>query len=227
MDYVTDLNESSYSDLSDPGFNESELEIIEKENRIRETICRDDSVLDCLSRSNSISQGVSPVANSPVRVLTKCESLEENSMNALTPFEYEYEKNTISNTPNSVVNAKGWIWIAGIQGCGDCPKNGMEMALAQLKGKFIRFLRFFLFNFFCCDFLELTAARSYSLKDLCYITLYVKNMSEYSKMNEVYLDYIDFESPPTRVCVECTLPDDCQVIMEAVGFKTKSESLLI
>lgn len=205
MDYVNDLNESSYSDLSDPGFNESELEIIEKENRIRETISRDDSVLDCLSRSNSISQGVSPIASSPVRVLTKCESLEENSMNALFPFEYEYEKNTISNTPNSVVNRKGWIWIAGIQGCGDCPKNGMEMALAQLS--------------------ELTAAHSYSLKDLCYITLYVKNMSEYSKMNEVYLDYINFESPPTRVCVECTLPDDCQVIMEAVGFKTKSESL--
>lgn len=74
-------------------------------------------------------------------------------------------------------------------------------------------------------FLDLTAAHSYSLTDLCYITLYVKNMSEYAKMNEVYLEYINFESPPTRVCVECTLPEDCQVIMEAVGFKTKSESL--
>lgn len=45
-------------------------------------------------------------------------------------------------------------------------------------------------------------------------------------MNEAYLEYIDFVNPPTRVCVECTLPEDCQVIMEAVGFKTKSESLL-
>lgn len=159
LDYVNDLNESSYSDLSDPGFNESELEIIEKENRIRETISRDDSVLDCLSRSNSISQGVSPVASSPVRVLTKCESLEENSMNALSPFDYEYEKNTISNTPNAVVNAKGWIWIAGIQGCGDCPKNGMEMALAQLKGiSFKNLLNQFFYSFFFCCFFRINSS---------------------------------------------------------------------
>lgn len=57
------------------------------------------------------------------------------------------------------------------------------------------------------------------LSDLCYITLYVRDISEYSTLNEAYSEKINFQNPPTRVCVETCLPKGCPVIVEAVAFK--------
>lgn len=61
----------------------------------------------------------------------------------------------------------------------------------------------------------------YSLKlsEICYITLYVRNISEYSILNEVYSKKLNFQNPPTRVCVETCLPEGCHVIMEVIAFK--------
>lgn len=57
------------------------------------------------------------------------------------------------------------------------------------------------------------------LNDLCYITLYVRDISEYSTLNQVYNEMLNFQNPPTRVCVETCLPSDCHVILDAVAFK--------
>lgn len=57
------------------------------------------------------------------------------------------------------------------------------------------------------------------LNDLCYITLYVRDISEYSILNQVYSEKLNFQNPPTRVCVETCLPVGCHVILEAVAFK--------
>jgi len=70
------------------------------------------------------------------------------------------------------------------------------------------------------DALEIIQQNSIKLQDLCYITLYVRNMADYSVLNDVYSEKLNFQNPPTRVCVETCLPENCHVIMEAVAFKS-------
>lgn len=44
-------------------------------------------------------------------------------------------------------------------------------------------------------------------------------MNDYSIINEIYSQKINFQNPPPRVCVETCLPDNCHVILEAIAFK--------
>lgn len=60
---------------------------------------------------------------------------------------------------------------------------------------------------------------SLKLNDICYITLYVRNIGDYSIVNEVYSQKLNFQNPPTRVCVETCLPVGCHVMLEAIAFK--------
>lgn len=73
----------------------------------------------------------------------------------------------------------------------------------------------FNFNFV----LEIIHQYSMKLNDLCYLTLYVRDITEYSILNQVYSEKLNFQNPPTRVCVETCLPVDIHVILEAVAFK--------
>lgn len=66
---------------------------------------------------------------------------------------------------------------------------------------------------------EIIQQYSLKLNDICYITLYVRSMNDYSIVNQVYSQKLNFQNPPTRVCVETCLPESCHVIMEAVAFK--------
>lgn len=67
---------------------------------------------------------------------------------------------------------------------------------------------------------NLAVQHNYELTDYCYITLYVRSMAEYPLLNRIYGQTINFQNPPTRVCVECPLPEDCHVILEAIAFRT-------
>lgn len=60
---------------------------------------------------------------------------------------------------------------------------------------------------------------NYEMTDYCYITLYVRSIAEYPTLNHYYGQAVNFQNPPTRVCVECPLPDDCHVIIEAIAFR--------
>lgn len=66
---------------------------------------------------------------------------------------------------------------------------------------------------------EIIHQYSMKLSELCYITLYVRDISEYSILNQVYSEKLNFQNPPTRVCVETCLPAGCHVVLEAVAFK--------
>lgn len=211
IDYISDLNESSYSDLSDPDLSESELELIEMENRMKESMSKDE--IGKMSRSNSISKNGAPSLSSPVRVLTKNETLanadgasdvfdgnDKDSAHNNEPIEVEHRP--INNTPNVVINHKGWMWISGIQGFGKTSKEGMSEALRLIR--------------------QIALEQNYELTNLCYITLYVRSMADYAGLNEAYAKAFNFTNPPTRVCVECPLPEHCQVIIEAVAFKPRA-----
>lgn len=65
----------------------------------------------------------------------------------------------------------------------------------------------------------LISRHGYELADLCYVTLYIRSMTDYGVLNRMYGEVINFQNPPSRVCVECPLAVNCQVIIEAVAFK--------
>lgn len=247
LDFIHDLNESSYSDLSDPDLSETELELIERSSCgmvagigvtrgtvMRNSFSKDDlsgaavvagaagGTAVVLSRSNSITKELTvcsslepaPFSKSPVRIITKARSSisasdcaptsSDGPVEMLPPFHYARESRPLSNKPRAIVNSKGWMWVAGVQGCGEDSRQAMTSALATLE--------------------EMVQSRSFTLRQICYITLYVRNMSEYSFINEIYSTVFAFANPPTRVCVECPLPADCAVVLEAVAFNPVSSA---
>ncbi|XP_067638725.1 uncharacterized protein [Eurosta solidaginis] len=240
LDYISDLNESTYSDLSDPDLSETELELIEKETRLRESLSQNELII---SRSNSFGRHVT-TSSSPIPIVTKSASVDEPkspssllssaalcgaslhaashsfdvqrplgsstaavhgslSLEATTgilvtqppsPIKFEREFRALKNQPMAACNQKGWMWVAGIQ------EKGMQLAMKTL--------------------IDLAADHNYEITDYCYVTLYISSMAEYPLINHIYGQTINFHNPPTRVCVECPLPEDCHVILEAIAFRT-------
>ncbi|XP_058062679.1 uncharacterized protein LOC131212718 [Anopheles bellator] len=248
LDFIHDLNESSYSDLSDPDLSETELELIERNSCsgaamvaavsrgvMRNSFSKDDLCgigggAVVLSRSNSITKelgggatgitsleasvGSVGLSRSPVRIITKTRASISTSevgsvsgdgpVPELPPFHYARESRPLINTPRAIVNSKGWMWVAGVQGIGEDSREAMANALRILE--------------------EMVQSRGFTLRQICYITLYVRNMAEYGAMNEIYSTVFEFANPPTRVCVECPLPADCAVVLEAVAFNPISSA---
>ncbi|KAG5681606.1 hypothetical protein PVAND_011022 [Polypedilum vanderplanki] len=181
LDFISELNSSSYSDLSDPDLTDTELEFIEKENFGK--YCGSKNQPGSFSRSISLNA-------------TKTISVEEPQ----EEMKFEYETVPLKNETHLVSNSKGWHWISSIQGEGDTTFDGINDAMRRLD--------------------EVVEQYSLKLNDICYITLYVRNINDYAVLNDVYSKKLNFQNPPTRVCVETCLPENCHVIMEAVAFKT-------
>ena len=118
MDFINELNSSSYSDLSDPDLTDTELEFIEKENFAKQSGVPG-SHRGSFSRSQSLN-------------MTKNNSLEQE-----TPEEvkFEYEQVALQNQPHIVSNSKGWHWISSIQGEGETTRDGMTNAMNRLEGE--------------------------------------------------------------------------------------------
>lgn len=100
MDFINELNSSSYSDLSDPDLTDTELEFIEKENFAKHSAVALGQ-RESFSRSQSMN-------------MTKNNSLEQPDLPEELKFEYEQGK--LENEPHVVSNTKGWHWISSIQG---------------------------------------------------------------------------------------------------------------
>lgn len=193
LDFVSDLNESSYNDLSDPDLSETELELIEKETNARAAIIRSSFSKDDISgiegvggvsRSNSLStkdlnHELSLPPRSPVKIITRRSSVEAAIGSSEVPLSYEREKEPLTNQPRAIVNSKGWMWVAGVQGVAESSSQAMQIALNTLE--------------------DLITSNSFTLRQICYITLYVRDMADYGALNEVYSSLFSFTNPPTRV----------------------------
>lgn len=224
LDFIADLNESSYSDLSDPDLSETELELIEKVTNAKVATMRNSFSKDDLnsatavdgqtgvSRSNSITKDftteVIQLPRSPVKIITKRLSIDGSSGGGGggdpgqgAKLVYKREHEALTNQPRAIVNSKGWMWVAGVQGIAETSSQAMEIALKTLE--------------------DLITSNSFTLRQICYITLYVRDMNEYSYLNEIYSEKFGFTNPPTRVCVECPLPENCHVVLEAVAFNSE------
>lgn len=73
-------------------------------------------------------------------------------------------------------------------------------------------------------FLEIILQNGHKLDNLCYINLYVNKLSEYTAINKIYCDTINFPNPPPRVCVESPLPDKTHVLIDAIAFDDAAKS---
>lgn len=65
---------------------------------------------------------------------------------------------------------------------------------------------------------DLLESEGLVLPDVCSVNIYMRDMEDYAMLNEVYVDTFSFTNPPTRVCVQCPLPKNVGLIMDAVSF---------
>lgn len=83
---------------------------------------------------------------------------------------------------------------------------------------------------FCCYFLsnltvrrfspaELLHGESLSLHNVVAVSLYIRDMENYSVINQQYKNVFNFINPPIRVCVQAPLAQQCPIILEAVAFR--------
>jgi hypothetical protein len=103
LDFISELNSSSYQDLSDPDLTDTELEFIDKENFGK--LKGSQSHPGAFNRSQSLSSAA-----------MKNNSLEDHQQTPAEELKFEYEKTRLENEPHIVANSKGWHWISGIQG---------------------------------------------------------------------------------------------------------------
>lgn len=110
----------------------------------------------------------------------------------------------IQNKPQMVLNRKGWLFLTGIQ-CSDTePSLAIVEGLSQIE--------------------KMLTSEHYSLENLLNVVLYVNDMRSFASINSAYVNKINFQNPPTRICVECELPKNCSIIMEAIAYKPKTIS---
>lgn len=84
---------------------------------------------------------------------------------------------------------------------------------------------FFLNNvYLLSSFSDLLSLKQYSVEDLVSITMFVRDMSQYSKLNSIYTSIIDKNNAPVRICLETNLPDESTVLIEALAHKSINSS---
>lgn len=62
------------------------------------------------------------------------------------------------------------------------------------------------------------------MKDLVAVILFVSDMSQYAKLNAIYVNAIDGLNTPVRICMETNLPVNAPVLIEALAHRTTNIS---
>ncbi|XP_045451767.1 diphthine--ammonia ligase [Melitaea cinxia] len=184
LDFVKDLNDTVFSDISDIELSETELESFEK--------------------------------------LEKEEKIKQNELNPL--LTYSGDKTNLDTTDSDLVdgyyyddmsdsadmhpvldhrsiygNTQGWYFIGGIVGEGVDTAVATDDAMKKL--------------------ISLLDSEDLSLKEVCSVNIYMRDMEQYSALNAIYVEKFSFPNPPTRVCVQVPLPNNVGLIMDAVAYK--------
>ncbi|KOX77844.1 Meiotically up-regulated 71 protein [Melipona quadrifasciata] len=117
--------------------------------------------------------------------------------NPPSPMEILYEEEDYPDVPVVNRNRTGWFWFGGIAGKHPDAKSAMREALEKLS--------------------SLVKKESLQISDIVAVTLYIKDMSNYISINEVYISCLSKTNPPVRVCVECPL--NIHVVLDAIAYK--------
>ncbi|XP_031368007.1 diphthine--ammonia ligase isoform X3 [Apis dorsata] len=117
--------------------------------------------------------------------------------NPPSPMEILYEEEDYPDVPIVNKNQTGWFWFGGIAGKHPDAKSAMREALEKLS--------------------SLVKKENLQISDIVAVTLYIKDMSNYISINEVYISCLSKINPPVRVCVECPL--NIHVVLDAIAYK--------
>lgn len=114
------------------------------------------------------------------------------------------ENADITQSEHVSVSGSGWLYLGGLTAIvtDNNPAEAFEKAMAKLK----------------CLLLE----NNHRLEDLCSISMYVADMSQYAELNRIYCETLNHFNPPTRACVQVPLPANCPVVIEAISFSGRS-----
>ncbi len=70
----------------------------------------------------------------------------------------------------------------------------------------------------CINISEILKAAGSNIDNVIKTTVFIKNMSDFAKVNEIYANY--FKTNPARSCVEVSkLPKDVLIEIEAIAYK--------
>lgn len=191
LDFINDLSDNVFSDISDIELSETELESIEKLEKEEKKKQKELNPLLTYSGDK-----------------TSLEIEEDNdNTDEVQEDGYSYEQAHSKNEWQPVVdhrciygNKHGWYFIGGIVGEGVDTGLATETAMKKL--------------------ISLLESESLRIQDVCSVNIYMRDMGEYSALNGVYLSTFSHPNPPTRVCVQCPLPNDVGLILDAVAHKS-------
>jgi len=118
-----------------------------------------------------------------------------------SPMEILYEEEDCPDAPLVNRNQTGWVWFGGITGKHPDVTSAVEEALEKLS--------------------TLVQNENLCTSDIVAVTLYIKDMSNYKAINEVYVSWLGKTNPPVRVCVECPL--NVHIALDATAYKESEE----
>ncbi|KAH0562772.1 diphthine--ammonia ligase [Cotesia glomerata] len=129
-------------------------------------------------------------------------SSNSGPLNPPSPTEIKYDNDDYPDIPISNRNQNGWYWFGGITSKNDDSQQAMEEALDKLS------------NLVMKEEIEMT--------NIVAVTLYVRDMSKYPLINQVYASRLGQVNPPARVCIECPL--NVHVVLDALAYKEVEKS---
>ncbi|XP_045522141.1 diphthine--ammonia ligase isoform X1 [Pieris brassicae] len=136
----------------------------------------------------------------------------DNSNEDVTEDGYYYDEGHNENDRFPIIdhssiygNGQGWFYIGGIVGEASDTAKATEDAINKL--------------------INLLQSKELQLEDVCSVNIYMRDMGQYADLNAVYVKAFSFANPPTRVCVQCPLPNEIGLIIDAVAHKCLPSSM--
>ncbi|KAJ8986079.1 hypothetical protein NQ317_003373 [Molorchus minor] len=110
-----------------------------------------------------------------------------------------YTSPTVNQKPVHAKSKDGWLWMGGIQGNSPDPLEAMTEAMSTLK--------------------SVLSDNDQSVEDVCSISMFINNMSDYAELNRIYVDTFNHVNPPSRACVQVPFAQNCPVRIEALSWR--------
>ncbi|XP_018564791.1 diphthine--ammonia ligase [Anoplophora glabripennis] len=125
---------------------------------------------------------------------------------ATNSSEVNYLNETIAQRPTITTkkSKEGWLWLGGVQGTSLDPSEAMDEAMSILK--------------------SLLSENIHTVQDVCSISMFVSDMSQYAALNELYVEMFNHVNPPSRACVQVPFDQTCPVRIEALSWKQSTKS---
>ncbi|XP_014218144.1 diphthine--ammonia ligase [Copidosoma floridanum] len=120
-------------------------------------------------------------------------------INLPSAMEVTYKKEEYPDRPRMSKNQTGWYWFGNIVGKNPEPKLAMAEALDRL--------------------IDLVKKESLEVSDLVAVTMFLKDLSSYSDINEVYVSKLAKVNPPVRVCTEVPININFHVVLDALAYR--------